>query len=452
MESQLIFALVMGIALLLFLILKTKIHAFLALIISSVLIGLLSGMDANKIVLAISAGFGGTLGNIGIIIGFGVMMGEIFEATGAAQRMARTFLDIFGRGREELALAVTGFIVSIPIFCDSGFVILSPLAKALSRECRKSIVSLGVPLAGGLVITHSLVPPTPGPLGVVGTFGVDLGVFILMGICISIPMAAATMFYGKWLGSRIYQLPNENGGWSRPQIQKVSYGAFNNTTNEGLPSAAVSFAPILLPIVLILMNTVVKAMERTDGIYAVFIFLGTPIIAVGLGLILAVYTLALGIPREELLMKMDRGISTAGIIVFVTGGGGALGSVLQESRIGSSVAEFIAATPVPVVLLPFIVATLVRFVQGSGTVAMLTSAGITAPIVLAAGGNMMLGAFAACIGSLFFSHFNDSFFWVTNRLMGITNTKEQVRIWSFTTTIAWAVGLLELLLLNMFIG
>lgn len=452
MESQLIFALVMGIALLLFLILKTKIHAFLALIISSVLIGLLSGMDANKIVQAISAGFGGTLGNIGIIIGFGVMMGEIFEATGAAQRMARTFLDIFGRGREELALAVTGFIVSIPIFCDSGFVILSPLAKALSRECRKSIVSLGVPLAGGLVITHSLVPPTPGPLGVVGTFGVDLGVFILMGICISIPMAAATMFYGKWLGSRIYQLPNENGGWSRPQIQKVSYGAFNNTTNEGLPSAAVSFAPILLPIVLILMNTVVKAMERTDGIYAVFIFLGTPIIAVGLGLILAVYTLALGIPREELLMKMDRGISTAGIIVFVTGGGGALGSVLQESRIGSSVAEFIAATPVPVVLLPFIVATLVRFVQGSGTVAMLTSAGITAPIVLAAGGNMMLGAFAACIGSLFFSHFNDSFFWVTNRLMGITNTKEQVRIWSFTTTIAWAVGLLELLLLNMFIG
>lgn len=151
-------------------------------------------------------------------------------------------------------------------------------------------------------------------------------------------------------------------------------------------------------------------------------------------------------------MKMD-GDQYGRDDVFVAGGGGAPGSVLQESRIGSSVAEFIAATPVPVVLLPFIVATLVRFVQGSGTVAMLTSAGITAPIVLTAGGNMMLGAFAACIGSLFFSHFNDSFFWVTNRLMRITNTKEQVRIWSFTTTIAWAVGLLEeLLLLNMFIG
>ena len=452
MDSQLIFALLAGITLLIFLILKTKIHAFLALIISSVVIGLLSGMDSNKTVAAISAGFGGTLGNIGIIIGFGVMIGEIFEATGAAKRMARTFLALFGRGREELALAATGFIVSIPIFCDSGFVILSPLAKALSRECRKSIVALGVPLAAGLVITHSIVPPTPGPLGVVGTFGVDLGVFILLGICISIPMAAATMLYGRWLGTQIYQLPDTNEGWQRLSYVPPSYAAFESSSDEKLPSALLSFAPILLPILLILINTLAKALELTEGIFSVLIFLGTPIIAVGLGLILAVYTLALGIPRDELLKKMERGISTAGIIVFVTGGGGALGKVLQESGIGSSVAEFMAATPVPVVLLPFIVATLVRFVQGSGTVAMLTSAGITAPIVMAAGGNMMLGAFAACIGSLFFSHFNDSFFWVTNRLMGVTNTKEQIRVWSFTTTIAWAVGFVELLLLNMFIG
>ena len=452
MEPRLIFALLAGIALLLFLILKTKIHAFLALIISSVLIGLLSGMDANKTVAAISAGFGGTLGNIGIIIGFGVMMGEIFEATGAAQRMARTFLDLFGRGREELALSVTGFIVSIPIFCDSGFVILSPLARALSRECRKSIVGLGVPLAGGLVITHSLIPPTPGPLGVVGTFGVDIGVFIRAGICISIPMAVATMIYGKWLGRRIYQLPGEDEGWSRPPFAPPVYKMLDADSSDALPSAWSSFAPILLPILLILINTFSKALGKTEGIYSIFIFLGTPVIAVGLALVLAIYTLALRIPRDELLEKMERGISTAGIIVFVTGGGGALGKVLQESNIGSSVAEFIAGTPMPVVLLPFLVATIVRFAQGSGTVAMLTSAGITAPIVLAAGGNMMLGAFAACIGSLFFSHFNDSFFWVTNRLMGITNAKEQIRVWSFTTTIAWAVGLAELLLLNLVIG
>ena len=168
---------------------------------------------------AISAGFGGTLGNIGIIIGFGVMMGQIFQISGAAERMARTFLKIFGKGKEEFALALTGFIVSIPIFCDSGFVILSPLARALSRETKKSIVGLGVPLAAGLVITHSLVPPTPGPLGV-ATTSASTSYFILVGILIAIPMTIASTLYGKWLGKKIYQVPEGEDGWQRPPYQE----------------------------------------------------------------------------------------------------------------------------------------------------------------------------------------------------------------------------------------
>jgi GntP family gluconate:H+ symporter len=215
--SQLIIALVIGLLFLIFLIMKTKVHAFLALIIGAVTIGLIAGLDTVKIADAISAGFGGTLGSIGIIIGFGVMMGEIFQMSGAAKRMAHTFLKLFGKGREEVALGITGFLVSIPIFCDSGFVILSPIMKALSRQTRKSVVSLGVALAAGLVITHSLVPPTPGPLGVAGTFGVDVGNFILLGICISIPMAIVCILYARWLGKRIYQIPSEDGEtWERP--------------------------------------------------------------------------------------------------------------------------------------------------------------------------------------------------------------------------------------------
>ncbi len=449
---QLILALALGLALLLFCVLRTKVHAFLALIFSAVVIGLIAGLSGNDTVNAITGGFGGTLGSIGIVIGFGVMMGQVFEVTGAAERMARTFLKWFGKGREEMALAATGFIVSIPIFCDSGYVVLSPLAKALSKESKKSIVGLGVCLAAGLVTTHTLVPPTPGPLGVAGTFGVDLGQFILLGIGLSIPVTIAALIYGKWLGKQIYQLPHEdNENWIRPPYQEPEYVVLTEAEESRLPTAFASFAPLLLPIVLILFNTVLKALKMESGFFGVLVFLGTPIVAVGLGLLLSLYTLALNLGKERILPEMEKGMRSAGIIMLVTGGGGALGRVLQTSGIGQYIAEGIAKTSVPVILLPFIIATLVRFAQGSGTVAMITAAGICAPIVSAAKGNMMLGAFAACAGAFFFSYFNDSFFWVTNRLMGISNTKEQIRVWSVTTTIIWAVTIIEILIINAFI-
>ena len=186
--ERMLLGLAIGIVVLIFLVLKTKVQAFLALIICTVIVGVIGGMPLINttievdgvqktfgIVNSITSGFGGTLGSIGIIIGFGVMMGQIFEVTGAAKRMAHTFLKLFGKKREEEALALTGFIVSIPIFCDSGFVVLAPIAKAISKATKKSVIGLGVALAAGLVITHSLVPPTPGPLGVCGIFGIDVG-------------------------------------------------------------------------------------------------------------------------------------------------------------------------------------------------------------------------------------------------------------------------------------
>lgn len=449
--QQMLIGLLIGIILLIFMILKTKIHAFLALIIAALTVGIVGGMTPADTITAIQTGFGSTLGNIGVIIGFGVMMGQIFEISGAAEKMAKTFLKIFGKKNEELALSLTGFLVSIPIFCDSGFVILSPIAKAISKRTKKSIVGLGVALASGLVITHTLIPPTPGPLGVAGTFGVDVGQFILLGIVIALPLAIAVMVYAKYIGKKIYQLPSENGeDWERPAYQEPIYDLKNSESDKNLPSAFVSFLPIILPIILILFNTVLKAMGLTDGIYSILIFLGTPIVAVAIGLVVAIYTLALHTDKKTVISEMEKGIKSAGIIVFVTGGGGALGEVLRASGVGTYIAEGIAATAIPVIVLPFIIATLIRFVQGSGTVAMITSAGITAPIVAAAGGNMLLGAFAACMGSFFFSYFNDSFYWVVNRTIGIEDTKEQIRVWSLPTTIIWAMGFVELLILNIF--
>ena len=459
--ERMMIALLIGIVILIFLVLKTKIHAFLALIMAAVIIGVIGGMPLVNttlengktfgIVNSITTGFGGTLGSIGIIIGFGVMMGQIFERTGAAKRMAQTFLKLFGKKREEEALALTGFLVSIPIFCDSGFVILAPIAKAISKVTKKSVISLGAALAAGLVITHTLVPPTPGPLGVCGIFGVDVGKFILYGIVIAIPMAAACTFYARWIGKKLYQIPDDKEGFVRLPYQEPDYSQDFSVGFENIPSTLESFAPLFLPIILILISTVSNALGKTSGFMVVFQFLGSPIVAVGIGLVLAIFTLGKNLTREEAIKEMEKGMASAGIIMLVTGGGGALGQIIKDSGLGTYMAEVLAGTSVPIVILPFLISTAMRFIQGSGTVAMTTAASISAPIILAAGVNPILGALACCVGSLFFSYFNDSYFWVVNRTLGVGEVKDQIATYSITSTIAWAVGFVEVLILSIFL-
>ncbi len=449
--TRMLIALGVGIVFLMIMILKTKIHTFLALIITAVFVGIAGGMPQDMVISAISSGFGSTLGSIGIIIGFGVMMGQIFEATGAAKTMANTFIKKLGVNKEEEALAITGFLVSIPIYCDSGFVILASLIKALSKASKKSIVSLAVCLAGGLVITHSLVPPTPGPVGAAGIFGANVGLVIIYGMIIAVPMLLAVLAYGKWLGNKIYQIPGEDGEWIRPALGK-NLEAAEVKLDEELPSATKSFMPIIVPIILILLSTVSKALGVTGQASVFFQFFGTPIVAVAIGLLLAIFTLASHMERKEVIKVMEVGIESAGIIILITGAGGALGQVLRDSGVGNHIAEIIKDLNVPHILLPFIIATIIRFIQGSGTVAMLTAASITAPIMASLNVNPVMATLSACVGSLFFSYFNDSFFNVVNRTIGIEDPKEQIRVWSITTTIAWAVGLVALLILNMIIG
>lgn len=449
--TRMLIALGVGIVFLMIMILKTKIHTFLALIITAVFVGIAGGMPQDMVISAISSGFGSTLGSIGIIIGFGVMMGQIFEATGAAKTMANTFIKKLGVNKEEEALAITGFLVSIPIYCDSGFVILASLIKALSKASKKSIVSLAVCLAGGLVITHSLVPPTPGPVGAAGIFGANVGLVIIYGMIIAVPMLLAVLAYGKWLGNKIYQIPGEDGEWIRPALGK-NLEAAEVKLDEELPSATKSFMPIIVPIILILLSTVSKALGVTGQASVCFQFFGTPIVAVAIGLLLAIFTLASHMERREVIKVMEVGIESAGIIILITGAGGALGQVLRDSGVGNHIAEIIKDLNVPHILLPFIIATIIRFIQGSGTVAMLTAASITAPIMASLNVNPVMATLSACVGSLFFSYFNDSFFNVVNRTIGIEDPKEQIRVWSITTTIAWVVGLVALLILNMIIG
>ncbi len=457
--TQMLVGLAVGIVILVILVLKTKIHPFLAMILSSLIIGIVGGFpvidtafDDGAVVLnlvtSIKNGFGNTMASVGIIIGFGVMMGQIFEASGAAKTMAHTFLKIFGKGREEVALAFTGFLVSIPVFCDSGFVILSPIAKSLSRATKKSVIGLGVALAAGLVITHSLVPPTPGPLGVCGIFGIDVGTFLLFALILALPMAIVCIIYSKYLAKKYYRIPDENGDIVEAQYQEPDYSADLAADEEDLPGVGVSFAPLLVPIFLILLATISSALGVGGTAGMICGFIGQPIVALAIGLVLCIYTLATNMTREQAIREMEKGMASAGIILLLTGGGGALGKVIADSGLGAFMANGLATTGIPLVVLPLFISTAMRFIQGSGTVAMTTAASISAPIILASGANPVVAAIACCVGSLFFGYFNDSYFWVVNRTLGVGEAKDQIRIWSFTSTLAWLVGVIEVIVLS----
>ena len=315
---------------------------------------------------------------------------------------------------------------------------------------KKSLISLGVALAAGLVITHTMVPPTPGPLGVCGIFGIDVGEFILLALVLSIPMTIVAIIYArKYIAKKLNWIVNEKDEIVPAPVGTVASDDAINLDEKDLPSTFSSFLPILLPVVLILINTVSTATKMTGGIFTILIFLGQPIVAVGIGLLTAIFVLGRKMSRKEILSFMEQGMMSAGIIMLVTGGGGALGQIIKDSGLGTYMAEGITAMHVPIILLPILISTVMRFIQGSGTVAMTTAASISAPIILASGANPVLSALACCVGSCFFSYFNDSYFWVVNRTLGVSEAKDQIRVWSITTTIIWAVGCLEVLLLSL---
>ncbi|WP_347320780.1 GntP family permease [Rossellomorea sp. RS05] len=451
---QMIGGLVVGVILLIFFVVKTKIHAFLALIISASVTGIIGGMAPENVVGEISAGFGTTLGSIGVVIGFGVMMGKILELSGAAERLAYSLVKTLGKKKEEWAMAAAGYLISIPIFVDSAFVILNPLVKALSRKTGKSVVGLGVALGVGLVATHHAVPPTPGPLGVAGIFGVDIGMMILSGLIFGLGIVIVGVFYAKWIGKKIYQLPAEEGDeFIRPSKQEayIEFLELEAERTKDLPSLTKSLMPIVFPILLIFFNTTLTALADagTVSVNAQLLsyikFFGNPVTAVGIGLIIAIYTLTNNMKRLDTLDRMEEGIKSSGIILLVTGAGGALGNILRASGSGDYIAEQISQLALPAILVPFLIATIVRLVQGSGTVAMITAASISAPIIAQLDVNLVLAAQACALGAMIFSYFNDSLFWVLNRMLGIKNVKEQILVWSVPTTIAWGVSLVMLL-------
>ncbi|MED5502901.1 MAG: GntP family permease, partial [Pseudomonadota bacterium] len=343
MDGALI-GIVIGILAMMGMIIKTRIPVALAMVIASIIMGLFAGMAPTELIDAIKAGFGGVLGGIGLIIAFGVIMGACFERSGAAVRMAKTFVKICGKGREDLALGFTGVLVAIPVFCDSAYIILHSLVRAISRDTGKSAVGLGVTLALGLLITHALVPPTPGPVAVAGILGVDLGEYMLWGLMVSVPMMLLSMIYIRRVGNEYYRVPNGDG-WITNQADWANLEKVEATDDKELPSNFLSFGPILVPIALILINTLVGSGDTF--LHTALSLLGNPVVAVGLGVLMALYGLTRNIDRKDMVGSMDDALSTTGLILVVTGCGGAMGAVLKASGAGPQVAEAIASSGIP---------------------------------------------------------------------------------------------------------
>lgn len=454
MELQPLAALLIGIALIIVLIVRTRVGAFLALLISSMAVGLISGLPLGETIGSITTGFGDTLAAIGIVIGLGVMIGKLLEVSGGADSLAQAFIRVFGRGREEWALTGTGSVVSVPVFCDSGYVIMHPLARSLARTAQRSFVMLALALGAGMTITHHMVPPTPGPLAVAGILDVDLGRLIVAGLLISIPMVPTVALFAKWIGPKLDDQVDpevrevvDHGEPAAPGAGGTATATSQQTEREQqAPGALRAFLPLLVPLVLIVGNTVTEAVVEAGGLaeeapFAVVAgFLGDPVTALILGTLIAIYTLVpAATDRKQVQRWLGDGAAAAGLIILITGAGGALGEVLRESGVGDALADAVLELPLPAYIIPFLVATLVRFAQGSGTVAMITGASLTAPLVPGLGLDPLIAALGVCIGSIFFSYFNDSYFWVVTRFTGLEGTAA-LKGWSGITTALWAVG------------
>ena len=462
-ETRMLLGLLIGIVLMIVLVSKTKVHTFIALMIAAIVAGAIGGMPlvdrtledgttVTGIINAIKNGFGNTLKSTGIIIGLGVMMGGILEKSGAAEKMAYSFIKAVGKKREEWALAITGWFISIPVFADSAVVIFAPLCKAISRVTGKSLVGLALAMAAGLQLTHCLVPPTPGPTTAASMLGVDVGTMIICGALISVPMLIVAVFYCKWIGRKIYQIPTDDGGFDRKEFKEEYIKSMEELDHligeKQLPGLWVSIAPIVIPLVLILTNTILGL----AGIKIPFIsFIGEPIVALAIGTLLAIYGLMGKESNKEVLDVMDDAIKSTGIIMLITGAGGSLGNVISVSGIGDALGALVLKWSIPAVLIPFIIAALMRIALGSATVAITTAASLSAPLMGALSVSPLLMAVSCCVGAISFSYFNDSGFWVFNGMFGLTELKDQVRCKTAISLIMSGVGVVELLVLSLFI-
>ena len=431
---------------------KFRIHPFLVLLVAAYGLGLLGGIGPGDTVAAIVEGFGSTLGGIGIIIAAGTIIGVVLERSGGAQVMAEAVIGLVGRARSAMAMSATGAVVSIPVFCDSGYVILSPLARSLASKAESSMTTYALALATGLLVTHVFVPPTPGPIAGAQELGADIGLVIILGIVISIPVLVATYLYARFQGKRVYIDPDtvsidDHAGAGTDEAEPL---------DGPRPSTFAAFLPILLPIVLIALNSVagLDAKPFGDGLVAAaFSFLGDPNTALVIGVFIAFFVTAQKADESVTHDAVSRALSVGGPIILITGAGGALGGVLRETPITDFLGDNLALTSLGL-FLPFLLAAAIKTAQGSSTVAIVTTAAIIAPLTgslgLESGTDLALTTLAIGAGSVMVSHANDSYFWVVTQFSGMS-VAQGYELYTVATALTGVVGMATIYVLSLFL-
>lgn len=397
--------LILGVIVLVLCTVKFKIHPFFALIATTVTFAIVSGMNLEEMLSAFTSGMGGTMADIGLVIALGTVTGALLEKSGAAETMAKTILKITGEKHAALGLAITGYFVSIPVFCDSAFVLLSPIAKRMSKDTKISMTTMAVAMCMGLHATHMFVPPTPGPLAVAGILNADLGYVILFGALVSIPVMLVGYFGSVWMGKKYDYLP-EN--------------VVDVPENQKLPSPLMAFLPIVMPILLMLLKTIGQMCGLEGVLMNIFSVLGTPAVALLVGLIIALIGYHQIFPEDTKAWGFDGvfadALKTAGQIILIVGAGGAFSGVLKASPLQDILTDTFSGLTIGI-LAPFIIGFIFRTCVGSATIAMVTAATMITPLLDVLGFASPMGrviAMLACAaGGLMVFHGNDDFFWVT---------------------------------------
>lgn len=425
---------VVAIAGLLLLVLRFRLPAFIALLLVSLGFGLSVGMAPMDVIEAVKTGMGGTLGFVAVVVGLGAMMGALLEASGGVGAISDTILKRFGERRSQGALGVIGFLVAIPVFFDVAFIILMPVLLGLRDKTGKSLVYFAIPLLAGLAVTHAFIPPTPGPIAVAEILGADLGWVILFGAIAGLP----AMLVGGPMLARIIA--------DRPEFAVTQ--AIDFAPGLDAPANPISFGAamsvIALPLMLILGATIIMALDLSGTAATIIAFVGHPFVALLIACLYAWYAFGIrrGMAAGDVHNAMLKSLEPAGLVVLVTGAGGVFKQILVDSGAGRLLAEALTAGSMPILLFAFIVALIVRVAQGSATVAMITAAGLTAPVAQVAGvegAGLALIVIAIASGASMLSHVNDSGFWLVSRYLGLTES-QTLRSWTVSTTLIGLTG------------
>ena len=456
----LILVFVLAIVVMIIMISKFKIHPFVSIMCISLVLGLIAGIpivdrtleDGTKVsglASVIGAGFSGTFSSIGIVIILGALIGSILEVTGAALKLADMVIKLVGKNNPVLAMELMGWVVSIPVFCDSGFVILNPIRKALVKRTGKSSVAMTVCLSCGLYIAHVFIPPTPGPIAAAQTLGVGESLLLVIGmgvLCSILPLIAG-LIYARIIGKKIKSADEitDNGEVVKTYEElKAEFGK--------LPGGFNAIAPLIIPILLMALSSV-SSMAKWEGVVATLCtFLGTPIMALAVGAILAIVQLFTAGKKADFYKLTNDTLKTVGPILFVTAAGGVLGKVISSSDMVKFITEHANVLETMGIFFPFLLAAILKSAQGSSTVAITTTAGIVAPLLSILGFTtpveISLVVMAIGAGAMTVSHANDSYFWVVTNFGDMT-PEQGYKTQTLMTLVIGLASMVEIFVLSL---